>query len=268
MQDSKLVKNLERLYGVGAILLVVLSIVGVLYAINLFREGRLIGANASNTITLSGEGKTTASPDRATITFSVREQTKLAKKVEYAESDEDDKDVKDSKDRIAKKINLALDELNKILDKKDISTETYSSYPRYNYPVNGPGLIDGYDVSQTISVKVVDIKNVSKILDIISKAGINEVSGPGYYIEKDEVFKDKAREEAINDAKRKANILAKQLGVSVLRIVSYTEDSNYVPMTYMTKTSLSGAVEDATTATLPEGENEITSNVTITFEIK
>ncbi len=270
MQDLKLNKNLENLYKVSSILVIILSIVGLLYAVNIFREGRLIGANASNTISLSGTGKVTAKPDTATITFSVREQTKQAKKTEYAD-EEDTKEVKESKDRITKKINVALTDLSKIVDKKDITTETYNSYPRYFYYTNGAsGLIEGYDVSQTVSVKVIDIKNTSKILDIINKAGISEVSGPDYYIEKDEVFKDKAREDAISEAKRKANILAKQLGVSVLRIVSFTEDSSYAPVLYsVEKSDITGNAQAASTEPyLPEGENEITSSVTITFEIK
>ncbi len=254
MQNTKLEKNLERLYSSGSMLAIILSIVGLLYAVNLFKEGKLIGSNAQNTISISGMGKVTAKPDTSNITFTVRQQAK---------------DNKEGQDKIAKKIALALPQIKKLVDEKDIKTNSYSSYPRYLYPANSQAKIDGYDVSQSVTIKVRKIDDVAKVLDIISTSGINEVSGPDYVIDNDDIYKDQARALAIKQAKEKAEVLAGQLGVNITRIVSFAESgSGPRPMYMMKAMSVSQGSDVATAPELPTGENEISSSVTITFEIK
>ena len=117
----------------------------------------MIGSNAQNTISISGTGKVTAKPDTSNITFTVRQQAK---------------DNKEGQDKIAKKIALALPQIKKLVDEKDIKTNSYSSYPRYSYPANSQAKIDGYDVSQSVTIKVRKIEDVAKVLDIISTSGI------------------------------------------------------------------------------------------------
>ena len=252
--QEKLNKNLSIVYSTAAMLMITLCVVGVLYAINLFREGRLIGSSASNTISVSGTGKVTAKPDISNITFTVREQAK---------------DNKEGQDKIAKKISVALADLKKVIDEKDIKTNTYNSYPRYSYPLNAAAKLDGYDVTQNVTVKVRNVDDVAKVLDIISKAGINEVSGPEYSVDNDNKYKDEAREMAIKDAKSKAEKLASQLGVNLVRIVSFSENAGgYVQPMYMMKAEGKVMSDSAVAPQLPVGENEISSNINIIFEIK
>ena len=179
------------------------------------------------------------------------------------------KDNKEGQDKIAKKISIALTDLKKIIDKKDIKTNTYNSYPRYSYPLNAAAKLDGYDVTQNVTVKVRNVDDVAKVLDIISKAGINEVSGPEYSVDNDNKYKDEAREMAIKDAKSKAEKLASQLGVNLVRIVSFSENAGgYVQPMYMMKAEGKVMSDSAVAPQLPVGENEISSNINIIFEIK
>lgn len=248
--------NLQNLYKSGAMLMIILSVVGVLYAVNLFKEGRLIGGNAQNIISVSGTGKVTAKPDMSSVTLTIRETGKNAK---------------EAQDKAALKSDAVLKSLKTIIDDKDIKTDSYSTQPNYVYENNSSPRISDYSAVQSITVKVRNTDNVSKVLEMISSAGINEVFGPNYTIDNTDIYRDQARAEAIAEAKAKAQKLADQLGVSLGRIVSFSEsgDNAYpVPMYATMKSDAMGAREVSTAPSLPVGENEVNSNVTITFELK
>jgi uncharacterized protein len=258
MQDNKFEnKNINNLLRAGLVFLIIASIALLMFAINLYREGKLIGANANNTITVSGTGKVEVKPDTANITFTVRDSGKTSKEGEI---------------KVAEKVDKALQELKKIIEEENIKTENYNSYPKYFYPQNAPARIDGYEVSQTISLKIYDLDKVSDIISIVSGAGINEVSGPSFTVDNDDAYKQEARQEAISEAKEKAYRLARQLDVDLVRIVGFSEDGNYASLPYarteMTMAGMSMIAKDAAAPALPTGQNEVTSNVSITFEIK
>lgn len=224
------------------------------------------GAPASNTISFSGKGEVTASPDLATVSFSIRETSK---------------EMKDAQTKVTTKEAAVLDFLDKSgIAKKDIKTESYTSYPKYDYGVpcyGGYGMpcrqdapkIIGYEVSEYVSVKIHDLEKVGEIVKGIGAVGISEITGPNFSIEKEEEFKAQARKMAIDEAKEKAKILSKDLGVRLVRIVSFSENENgYYPMAY-SKDMMESAVSVRSSAPqLPTGENKITSNVTITYEIR
>ncbi len=245
--------NENTLLKVKVILLTLLSLFVIFYTYNTYKEGKLIGANATNTITVNGKAEIDVKPDMATINFTIRESGKDAKGAEAL---------------VSNKSSKVLELLKKLVDEKDIKTGSYASYPKYSYPANSVAKIDGYETTQILEVKVRDIAKVSDVIQSITSSGINEISGPNYVLDNDEDYKNIARGEAINDAKKKAELLAKQLGVELVRIVSFSEDS-YSPMPYYSTMSMradSAKLESA--PSLPTGENTTTSNVTITYEIK
>jgi uncharacterized protein len=101
--------------------------------------------------------------------------------------------------------------------------------------------------------------------------GANNVSGLSFTIDDEDALTAEAREQAINDAEEKAEELADQLGVSLVRIVGFNEGGGGYPVQYaraeMTMMALDeGAVGSA--PSLPVGENKISSFVTITYEIR
>ena len=246
--------NLNNLYKILTVLALIACVIGVIFAFNLFREGQLIGSNATNVISVTGKGEMDVKPDMSSITLTIRESGK---------------DAKEGEDKISLKTVKFLVGIKSLVEEKDIKTENYNSYPKYYYPTNQPAKTDGYDVSQTITLKVRDVKNVGKVLEMISAAGINEVSGPNYEIDNIEKYKSDTRALAIKDAKEKAEVLAKQLGVDVVRIVYFSEDNNYAQPIYMRgDMMMKVGASEASTPVLPVGENKVTSNVTITFEIK
>ncbi len=249
------INNLNNLYKILTVLALIACVIGVIFAFNLFREGKLIGSSASNVISVTGKGEMDVKPDTSSITLTIRESGK---------------DAKEGEGKISAKTTKFLASIKSLIEEKDIKTESYNSYPRYAYPVNQIAKIDGYEMSQVITLKVRDLKNVGKVLELITTAGINEVAGPNYEIDNIEKYKSDTRALAIKDAKEKVEVLAKQLGVDVVRIVSFSEGNDYVPPMYMRGDMMMKATmqESVPAPQLPVGENKVSSNVTITFEIK
>ena len=76
-----------------------------------------------------------------------------------------------------------------------------------------------------------------------------------------------ARDKAIADAKEKAKVLAKSLGVKLSKIISFSE-GGYQPVYYAMEAKGMGMGGDsAPVPQVPVGENRVTSNITIVYEI-
>jgi uncharacterized protein YggE len=226
------------------------------------------GVTATNTINVQGEGDVSAVPDTATFTATIQE---------------DAKEVKTAQDTATKKSNEVIAYLKKEgIDAKDIQTADYSVYPKYEYSQKvcvagemcppGTQVLTGYTVSQTITVKVRDTSKAGDLLSGVGSRGISQVSGLNFTIDNEDALKAQARDKAIAQAKAKAEVLAKSLGVSLIRIVNFSEDTNgrAYPVMYSAKADsmgMGGGVA-APSPEIPTGENKITSNVSVTYEIQ
>jgi uncharacterized protein YggE len=96
------------------------------------------------------------------------------------------------------------------------------------------------------------------------------VSGLTFTIDDESALQREARKKAIDDAKTKAQQLAKDLGVSLSRIVSFSENNGSpMPMYYRADAmAMGGAMEAKSAPSVPTGQNKISSDVSITYEIK
>jgi uncharacterized protein YggE len=171
------------------------------------------------------------------------------------------------------------------IDEKDIKTADYSVNPQYEYsqaacPAASGGAViycpagrqtlTGYQVSQTLTVKVRDTDKAGELLSGVGSKGASQVSGLSFTVADEDAVEAQARDKAIAQAKTKADALAKSLGVRIVRVVGFSENGNY-PIYYAAKTMAAGnaAFDSAAPAPeLPVGQNKITSNVSITYEIQ
>ena len=228
------------------------------------------GAAIGNTISFEGSGKVSAQPDLAVINFTLRESAK---------------ELKNAQDKVAQKESAVLAFLaDQKIDKKDIKTENYSSYPKYDSGTlycggatdgtveilpcrrGNPNVI-GYEVSENVSVKVRELSKAGEAVKGIGVLGVTEMNGPNFSIEKEDSLKEQARQMAIAEAKAKAKSLSEDLGVHLARIVNFSENGNSPIFAYDRKVMMESA-GSAPAPALPAGEKEITSNVTITYEIR
>jgi hypothetical protein len=102
----------------------------------------------------------------------------------------------------------------------------------------------------------------------LGTTGVSNLSGPNFSLDNPDAVQAQARKLAIDDAKAKAEVLAQDLGVSLGKVTSFSEGGNYaVPMMY--NSMAGGATAKAPApAVIPAGVNTITSDVTITYEIR
>ncbi len=261
-------KEKTLLFKAGAGLCGALTLLALVYIFSAIKEWRYIGAGVqpTNTIMVSGEGEVYAAPDIAVITFTVREKNKK---------------VVAAQDAVKTKVNAALKALDDLsVDKKDITTNYYSSYPKYEYsdpscmgfpcPTYRNPVLWGYEVTQSITVKVRDIEKTGDLLEKLAAADVTEVSGPNFSIDKEDEVKNQARAKAIAQAKEKAETLAESLGVDLVRIVSFNENGDRGGIYYAKAMSATaeGGMGGDNDMSVPSGENKITSNVSITYEIR
>lgn len=252
--------------------LILLLIVSSLFiAVKFLSEWRAYGNAGSmnaNTITLSGHGEVNAVPDIANVSFSIRKEAKT---------------VKEAQDMVASVEKSAIDFLktNKIED-KDIKTTNASFYPKYEYkydslvpcneygcpPRTGKNTITGYEASETITVKIRNTDDVGKIMQGLGELKVSELNGPNFSIDDEDGLKAEARKKAIDDAKAKAKALARDLGVSLGRIASFSENGDYYPSPMMYNKAMDVSMESAMPAVIPKGENTISADVSITYEIR
>ncbi len=220
-----------------------------------------------NTITVEGTGTAATVPDIAQITFTVTESASGVADAQKAATD---------------RTNAALTALkNEGIEEKDIKTLSYTVQPRYEYNqpcapdrmcatvVSGTPRIVGYDVSQSVEVKVRDTAKAGELLGILGDLGVQNISGPNFMVDDEDAVKAEARGEAIAEAKAKAKILAQQLGVRIGAVVSFSENTGGYPE--YNSYGKGGNMMDATQASapnLPVGENESEVTVSITYEIR
>jgi uncharacterized protein YggE len=219
------------------------------------------GANIS-TITVAGKGEVVIKPDLATVSFGVTAENL---------------DVSKAQTEATTKMNKIIDLLKtKGVAEKDIKTTNYNIYPRYDYVKSelayygGKQVLSAYVVSQTVEVKIRDIAKAGEILSGVGEFGVTDVSGLTFTVDDQDTVKDQARDLAITDAKAQAKVLAKGLGVRLVRITSFSENGNYPIFYGMEKSAVMGmgGADAAPAPQLPAGENKITSNVSIIYEIR
>ena len=113
-----------------------------------------------------------------------------------------------------------------------------------------------------------DLTKVGALLAGLGKENVQNVSGPNFTLEDTSVGYDAARADAITKAKAQADILAKQLGVRLGRIVHFSESNNTPYPVYAAETKAVGMGGGVSTPDVPVGENTYTANVSITYEIQ
>ena len=202
-------------------------------------------------ITISAEGKVTASPDTAKIQLSVVTDGPTADEVQQKNSEN---------------INKVTDFIKSSgVETKDIKTTYYNLYPKYDY-VNGRQIAAGYSLSQTLEVKIRDLKKTGGILTGAVSRGANQVSGVEFFVDDPDNLKAQAREQAFGKAQAKAQELAQLARVRLGQVITFSESSSGQPPVFYEKAL--GLGGGGPTPDIQSGSQEITVSVDVVFEIK
>lgn len=211
----------------------------------------------SQVITVSGTGEVYATPDVGLIDISVKTEGK---------------DVATATNESSVKMNdiISFIKISSVED-KDIKTTGFNINPIYSWEdKTGKRTLTGYEVTQTVNVKIRDLTKVGSIISGATEKGANDIGSLSFIVDDDEQIKEDAKNLAIKDAQAKAKNLEKALGVKMVKIINFSE-SSYNPI-YNEITSsykmLDSAGSGVSIPTISAGQNKITSTVTITYAIK
>lgn len=250
--------------GVFLSLASVLLIVGVIYGIGSLKN--IDDPYGGNTITVTGTGEVFAAPDIAEFSFTVSEEGE---------------DVDTVQTQVSETVSGVFSALRGLdIDDEDMKTTNYNSYPRYEWKLetcvekecDRERVLVGYELSQTTTIKVRDLESVGGVLSALGSAKVDNINGPNFRVEDRDIYKSEAREDAVIEAREKAEALASNLGVSLGKVVGFWEDDyGGGPEPYFSESAMMDMSSVRTLKAEPEiaaGEDRITSSVNITYKIK
>ena len=203
------------------------------------------------TVTFSGTGEIFAKPDLVTTSFSVLTQAKT---------------VAEALSGNTQKMNAVVDFMkSQGVAEKDLKTTNFNIFPRYEYQ-KGKSVLVGYEVDQSLEVKIRDLSKIGQILQGGADAGANQVGDLNFTVDKADELKSQARLLAIGQAKAKAKELTSQLGVKLGKITNFSENGGFPIIFGMSKAMSEGMGGGA--PQIQTGENKIEVTVSITYEIR
>ena len=208
-------------------------------------------------IAVTGSGSVTVVPDIAVISIGVE-----ALRETVAEARED-----------AARAESALRETltENGIEEQDISTQFFNIFPQYRFTEERGQEIIGYMVSNQLSVKVRDIDNLSDVIDDATEAAgdLVRVNNVSFTVDEPEQFFTQARQEAMDDARERAEQLAELAGVTLGNARSISESS--FGTRFATQDFAFGggavAVTEAATGFSP-GEQEVSLTVSVVYDIE
>ena len=203
-------------------------------------------------VIVTGEGSITVAPDYAEITSGVTTQAKTAKDATAANS------------KAMAAIIAALQ--NAGIAQNDIQTSRFSVSPVYGSPQpnSAPKLV-GFSVANQLSIKVRQIGQVGAILDALIAAGATDAGSVEFLHSDTSKPLDQARQAAIADARRKAELYAQAAGLTLGGVAWITEVPTYAPPAPMARMRVLSAA--APSVPISAGEDTLSVQITVGFNV-
>ncbi len=200
-------------------------------------------------ITVSGEATVSVAPDLAQIDAGVTSDAKTAREASEANN------------AAMGKVLLALKGAG--IAEKDYQTSRLSLQPQYPPNRSGPSPIVGYHASNRVTVRLRDVAKLASVIDTLVGAGANDIGGIGFSVSNASKLLDEAREQAVADARRKAEVYAKAAGVTLGAPLSISEEGAPGPIPYRRM-----AAGMAVAAPVAPGEETLHVTVSVSWAIK
>jgi uncharacterized protein YggE len=208
-------------------------------------------------IWVTGEGKVIVTPDVAIISVGIQSQETT---VAAAQA----------------KAAAAMDQLMQALKAqgvadKDIQTSSFyiSQVVQYDNSKQQQ-IVVGYMVSNTVTVKIRDVKKAGTTIDAVAEAGgdLTRINGITFTVDDPTNYYNDARGKAIDNAVAKAKQMADKAGVKLGKVTYITENNNFTPI-YQSfdMKATAGAPVPAISTSVSPGELTITTTVQITYSI-
>ncbi len=203
-------------------------------------------------ISVTGEATISVPPDLAQVDGGVTTEAKTAREATEANN---------------KAMGAVLAALKAAgIPEKDLQTSRLSLQPQSTSRVSGgPVQITGYRASNRVTVTVRDIAKVASVIDALTGSGANDIGGINFMVSQASKLLDEARTQALNDARRKAEIYARAAGVDVGAPLSISEDGAPPPVMYR---RMAAGMAASAPAPIAQGEETLRVAVNVSYEIK
>ncbi len=206
---------------------------------------------AQPSITVTGTGQVSAAPDMAQVSAGVVSESARATDAVKATS------------AAMQKVLAALDAAG--IEKKYVQTNRFDVSPVYadGSARGGRPTVVGYRATNQVQVEVHGVDKVGAVLDALVGAGANELGGISFGIAETAPLLDDARRKAIADARRKAEIYAREAGVALGRVITIDESGGGgpVPVAY------GRMMAESIAAPVAPGQLDLSASVTLRFAI-
>ena len=209
-------------------------------------------------IWVNGEGKVSAVPDVANLSLGITAQA----------------------DTVAAAQTMATDAMNKVMNaltgngvaKKDIKTQQFNitRLTRWDKDKQQDVFL-AYQVTNTVVAKVRDVSKAGVVIDAVAAAGgdLTRINSVSFAVDNPTPYQTEARQQAMADAKAKAEQMAKLAGVTLGK-TTYITESSYIPSPIiradLAKTESTAPAMAPTP--ISAGEQEIRVTVQLVYAIK
>ena len=202
-------------------------------------------------ISVVGEGSVSVPPDRARIDAGVASDARTAREASEANN------------VAMAKVLAALKGAG--IDEKDVQTSRLALQPQYAPNRSGPSAIVGYRASNRVSIRLRDVTKIASVIDTLVGAGANDIGNISFSVSEASKLLDEAREKAVADARRKAEIYAKAAGVTLGAPLSVVEEGSPAPVF---RAKAAAPMAAAAPTPIAEGEETLSVSVAVTWAIK
>jgi len=148
------------------------------------------------------------------------------------------------------------------INEEDIQTIEYSINPIYRYEERKPPILTGYQTIHTIVINVFEVGKIGAVVDAGTTAGANRVGGISFDVKDKNSLKLKALEEAVKDARKKADTALSAEGEKVIKLINLNVGDGISPPPPVR--GKEGMAAEAPTQLMP-GQLEIIVTVSATF---
>jgi uncharacterized protein YggE len=205
-------------------------------------------------ITVYGTAEVKVAPDEAILTLGV---------------DTHDRDISVAEAQNADRVKKLLVLAEKAgIESKDIQTSSLSMGPSYS-DEKVPRLL-GYDVAETITMRLRDLAKYEGLMVSLLQAGLNRVNGVEFVITEPRKYRDEARSKAIRAAREKAAAMASELGQSIGKPWKIEEQEEHYPSAMQASINYARVVPstDAGESALASGQVLIRASVRVSFQLE
>ena len=208
-------------------------------------------------LTVSADGESRVAPDEATVRLGVSAQATTAR------------EAQDQVNRTAGAILEAVRRLGIPADR--IQTSELNLGPVYGQDRSGSEVqeprIVGYQASNVVSVQVEQLDKVGPVIDAGLGAGANRLEGVAFGLRDDRKARADALTQAVEEARVKADALARALKIRLVRILEVAEGGIAVTPQPFVRNRMMAMETSMADTPVSAGQVGVTASVTVRWEI-